>query len=464
MSKKIENSDLSQRHKSIFTKEMRWCYAHRFDYIDYSDREPRNIYVEGTGKLVMCESAKLKDFYYLFYDGERLVRAQYNAQKGKKDRDEIREFNEHITERLQELWEMLYYKTYVPGKYRTRVIHDPKERVLMIAPFFPDRIIHHDVIEILGPHWTHIFIENTYACIKGRGIHKCVEDVHRALVIDRVGTRYCLKIDIRKFYDNVDHAALKRIIRYSIADPDVLWLLDTIIDSNGSDKGLPIGNFTSQYLANLYLAYLDHFIKEVLMVKYYYRYMDDMVILDGSKERLHWLLDMIGLYLGAELKLEIKTNWQIFPVDDRGIDYVGFKQSHYGILLRKGILLRFYLKWNKTREKYQIESEEDFKHLYSSEYGWIIRCSEEHSKFIFEKCINYGQRSSDTEPAGRGKAGGDREPAQRTGHGSLQPQHQRGAGERERGRETGNRGDRGRGHGKAVPVRLPAGGISDYQE
>lgn len=89
-----------------------------------------------------------------------------------------------------------------------------------------------------------------------------MEDVHTALIIDRKGTRFCLKIDIKKFYDNIDHAALKRIIRYTIADEQLLRLLDKIIDSNGKDKGLPIGNFTSQYLANLYLAYFDHWVKE----------------------------------------------------------------------------------------------------------------------------------------------------------------------------------------------------------
>lgn len=178
----------------------------------------------------------------------------------------------------------------------------------------------------------------------------------------------------------------------------MLRLLDKIIDSNGKDKGLPIGNFTSQYLANLYLSYFDHFVKEDLRVKYYYRYMDDMVVLDGSKERLHELLDKFGLYLGAELKLEIKANWQIFPVDARGIDYVGFKQNHYDILLRKGILLRFYKKWNETKDKYQIESEDDFKHIYSSEYGWIIRCSEVHSNFILTKCIGSNDRQGKIEP------------------------------------------------------------------
>ena len=219
-----------------------------------------------------------------------------------------------------------------------------------------------------------------------------MEDVHRALIEDRIGTRYCLKIDIRKFYDNVDHSVLKQIIRYSIADESLLRLLDKIIDSNGKEKGLPIGNFTSQYLANLYLAYFDHWVKEELGVKYYYRYMDDIVVLGESKEWLHYVLDALGLYLGSVLKVEIKPNWQIFPVDDRGIDYVGFKQDHYGILLRKGILLRFYQKLEKTKAKYQISNEDDIKHLFPSEYGWIIRCDKEHSDFIFNKCLSNGKK------------------------------------------------------------------------
>jgi len=212
--------------------------------------------------------------------------------------------------------------------------------------------------------------------------------VHRALVKDPQGTRYCLKIDVRKFYDNVDHSVLKRIVRYTISDPRMLRLLDKIIDSNGSDKGLPIGNFTSQYLANLYLSYFDHYVKEVMRLKYYYRYMDDIVVLDGDKARLHNILDAFGLWLGAELKLEIKHTWQIFPVDARGIDFVGFVQTHKQILLRKGILLRFYKKWNRNSHKKAIANEEEFSHLYSSEYGWITRCSEVHSNYILTKCIN----------------------------------------------------------------------------
>lgn len=359
--------------------------------IMYQDFEDVGYYIGNTGKIYICQAKKIKNVYPLIYSPENLIRSQYTAQKWKKMRNEVQAFNEEINSNIAQLYEILSEKTYVPGKYRTKTIFEPKERNIMIAPFFPDRIIHHCVINVLAPHWYHIFISNTYACIKGRGIHKCMEDLHRDLMSDKAGTKYCLKIDVRKFYDNVDHSVLKRILRYTIADESLLWLLDRIIDSNGKDKGLPIGNFTSQYLANLYLAYFDHWVKEDLGIDYYYRYMDDIVVLDGSKERLHYILDAFALYLGAELKVEIKANWQIFPVDDRSIDYVGFKQNHYGILLRKGILLRFYKKLEATRERYDIKSEDDIKHLFPSEYGWVVRCDKEHSDFIFNKCLNNGK-------------------------------------------------------------------------
>lgn len=363
------------------------CYTANTSFYQYEDFDDCGIYVGDTGKIFISQSKKIKNVYPLIYDIKNLTLAQYKAQKGKGERTEITEFNNNITEKLDELYWMLRNGTYEPGEYRVKVIYEPKERVIMIAPFFPDRIVHHCIINVLGRHWKSIFIANTYACIKGRGIHKCMEDVHYALVSDKSGTKYCLKIDIRKFYDNIDHAALKRIIRYTIADEQMLELLDKIIDSNGKDVGLPIGNYTSQYLANLYLAYFDHFVKEDLKVKYYYRYMDDIVVLSGSKDELHNILDMMGLYLAAELKVEIKPNWQIFPVDSRGIDFVGFVQNHYGILLRESILKRFYAKFNKISRTHEIDDMSKIKHLFPSEYGWISRCSEVHSKFIFNNCI-----------------------------------------------------------------------------
>lgn len=310
------------------------CYTADTGFYQYSDFDDCGLYIGDTGTLFCSQAKKIKNVYHLIYECSNIVLAQYKAQKGKGERSEITKFNENILEYLDELYWSLRNETYTPGEYRIKIIYEPKERVIMIAPFYPDRIVHHCIINVLGRYWTNFFIANTYACIKGRGIHKCMEDVHTALVTDRKGTKFCLKIDIKKFYDNIDHSALKKIIRYGIADEQLLRLLDKIIDSNGKDKGLPIGNFTSQYFANLYLAYFDHWVKEVLSkivmqrfgVKFYFfRYMDDMVILCADKEALHFILDMMGLYLGAELKVEIKENWQIFPVDARSIDYVGFK-------------------------------------------------------------------------------------------------------------------------------------------
>ncbi|HBG40096.1 MAG TPA: reverse transcriptase [Porphyromonadaceae bacterium] len=351
--------------------------------IDYED-------FDDCGYLIN-DSKRLKNIYQYVYDSSNLVLSQYKAQKGKGVRREIDRFNNEICENLADLYEKLKDETYLPGEYKIKIIHEPKERVIMIAPFYPDRIVHHCIINVVGEYWTKVFIQNTYSCIKGRGIHKCMEDVHKALIEDRRGTKYCLKIDVKKFYDNVDHSVMKKIIRFRIADGQMLRLLDKIIDSNKSDKGLPIGNYTSQYLANLYLAYFDHWAKEYLRIKYYFRYMDDIVVLHDSKEKLHEILDAFGLYLGTELKLEIKHNWQIFPVDVRGIDYVGFRQNHYGILLRKGILSRFYKKYKSISKEYNINNIEDFKHIFPSEYGWIIRCSEEHSNYILNKCIKNGE-------------------------------------------------------------------------
>lgn len=337
------------------------------------------------------KSKKLKNIYPLLFTTENLVLSQMNAQKGKGDRSEIRKFNKSVCSNLQYLHNSLSDENYETGKYRIKIIKEPKERIIMIAPFYPDRVLHHCIINILGETWTKVFINNTYACIKGRGIHKCLKDVKKALNNDRGGTRYCLKMDIKKFYDNVNHDSLKNIIRYKIADEQMLRLLDKIIDSNGNVKGLPIGNFTSQYFANLYLAYFDHFVKEDLKVKYYYRYMDDIVILHSDKNNLRYLLDMMGLYLGSQLKLEIKENWQIFPVDSRSIDFVGYKNNHHGVLLRKSILKRFYKKYVKISSKHDVKNLETFKQLFPSEYGWMLNCSEKHINYIFNQCIKDGK-------------------------------------------------------------------------
>ncbi len=225
---------------------------------------------------------------------------------------------------------LLKNREYKTSKYTTFKIFEGKERVISRLPYWPDRITHHAIMNLLEPLFVSTFISQTYSCIKERGILAATMAVREALT-DEAATKYCLKLDIKKFYHNINHEVLKRLLRRKIKDNDLLWLLDEITDSA---PGVPIGNYLSQYLANFYLSYFDHWLKEVKGVKYYYRYADDMVVLAGSKEYLHQLLAEMRDYLSSELKLTIKENYQIFPVEARGIDFVGYVKRHNYVLVR----------------------------------------------------------------------------------------------------------------------------------
>lgn len=218
-------------------------------------------------------------------------------------------------------------------------------------------------MNVLEPIFVGTFTADTYSCIKKRGIHALANKLKHDLQ-DTEGTRYCLKLDIKKFYPSVDHGMLKVLLRRKFKDADLLWLLDEIIDSA---PGLPIGNYLSQYLANFYLSYFDHWIKEEKHVRYYYRYADDIVIIDNDKAKLHTLLDDIKIYL-EELKLQVKGNHQVFPVEARGIDYVGYVFYHTHVRLRKQIKKNFARKIHRNP-----------KHAGTPSYlGWLKHCNAKH--------------------------------------------------------------------------------------
>jgi RNA-directed DNA polymerase len=268
---------------------------------------------------------------------DNLVLADDIARKGKSTQPGVISHLRNREENLQQLQAMLINKTYRTSEYTTFPIYEPKERIIFRLPYFPDRILHHAVMNILEPIFVSTFTSDTYSCIKKRGIHAAVYSLKKALK-DRANTVYCLKLDVRKFYPTIDHQMLKDLLRKKFKDPDLLQLLNEIIDSA---EGLPIGNYLSQYLANFYLAYFDHWLKEVKRVRYYFRYADDMVILAADKDSLHRLLSEINTYLSEKLKLQVKDNYQVFPVKDRGIDFIGYVFYHTHILMRKSIKQSF---------------------------------------------------------------------------------------------------------------------------
>lgn len=307
---------------------------------------------------------------------DNLHLAYTKARKNKGKRKEVLDFELQCISFLTKLQQQLTIKSYRTSKYHTFTIYEPKERIIYKLPFYPDRIVHHAIMNILEPIWVSTFIKNTYSCVKGRGIHAAVKDIKKDLK-DINGTKYCLKLDIKKFYPSIDHDILKIIIRKKIKDKELLWLLDEIIDST---DGVPIGNYLSQFFANLYLTYFDHWLKETKKVKYYYRYADDIVILHSDKNYLYLLFKEVKEEL-SKLKLEVKSNYQIFPLDSRGLSFVGYVFYHNKIKIRKGIKLNM----RKTSKRYSYSFAKYKAHM-CSYLGWLKYCNGKH---LSKKNIKY---------------------------------------------------------------------------
>lgn len=301
---------------------------------------------------------------------DNLYEADKRARRQKSHRPEVMLFDKNKDKLLLDLQRKLINGEYETSEYYVFKIYEPKEREIFKLPYYPDRIVHHAIMNIMEPIWVSAFVKGTYSCIRKRGIHKALKDVKFALK-DEINTQYCLKLNIRKFYPSIDHDILKIIVRKKIKDKRLLNLLDEIIESA---QGVPIGNYLSQFFANLYLTYLDHWIKEQKKVRYYFRYADDIVILGRDKQELRNLFYDIQNYLNNKLKLNFKDNWQIFKVDSRGIDFVGYRVFHTHTLLRKRIKKKFCKKINKLNKKQNLDKD-TYKQKICSYIGWIKYCN-----------------------------------------------------------------------------------------
>lgn len=316
------------------------------------------------------------NLYEKICDMDNLRLAHKNARKDKSHYKAVQKVDSNPDYYLSQIRDMLVNKTYEVSPYKLRKIMDKgKERELSKLPYFPDRIIQWAILLQIEPIFKKVFTNFTCASLKNRGIHKASQLTDKAMK-DRRGTMYCLKIDINKFYPNIDHEILKNMLRKKFKDKDLLELLDKIIDSMPGEKGLPIGSYLSQYLANFYLAYFDHWLKEIKRVKYIVRYMDDVTVYNESKEFLHALLRDMEEYLRNNLKLTVKDNWQVFPTDIRGVDFVGYRHFYGYTLLRKSTCKNFKRKMLNIKKKIQ----KGFNITYgewcsaNSYKGWLAWC------------------------------------------------------------------------------------------
>lgn len=269
--------------------------------------------------------------------------AYYNATKGKKHYTEVKEIEAYGVEKyLEELLEEVISKRYKVSEYIIfKRVTGGKEREIYKLPM-KDRIIQHAIMIHIEPIFRENFIIDTYSSIKGRGIHNCLKRVKRA--VKQKDVAYCLKLDIHKCYPSLDKEILKSKLERKFKDKDLLWLLFLIIDS--CDHGVPIGNYTSQYFNNFYFSDFDHWLKETKRIKYYFRYCDDMVILENNKEKLRLLLSDIRQYI-KRLNVQLKDNYQIFPIYTRGVNFLGYITRNKYSRIRKHIKHQFIRKVNR---------------------------------------------------------------------------------------------------------------------
>lgn len=276
-----------------------------------------------------------KGLYSKIYDMDNLKLAHQNARRKKTFYKEVVEVDSNPEFYLGLIQEMLMNCDYKTSQYEKFVKRDSgKERVIYKLPYFPDRIVQWAIIQVLEPIFLNKLMSCTHSAIPKRGGRTAFKQLDR--YIRKGNSKYCLKLDISKFYPSINHDMLKSMYSGYFKDRELLNLLNEIIDS--CETGIPIGNYLSQYSGNLYLSQLDRYLKQDLRIKSYVRYMDDMVILSDSKEYLHNILSKIRLKTRS-MDLKLKSNYRIFPTKT-GVDFVG--HVHYGnrVGLRKGIKRR----------------------------------------------------------------------------------------------------------------------------
>ena len=271
---------------------------------------------------------------YLTY--ENLMKAHLLSRKGKNYKNEVILFNLKQEEYIRWLYEQLKNGTYKHGGYRIFYIQYPKKRKIEASRYI-DRIVHRWIVDsFLNRYFISQFINTSYACIKNRGMHKASIDVQNAMKhCKRIWQNYyVLKMDIRKYFQNIDKDILMKILKRKVKEEKLLNLLEKIVYSNSGKKGLPIGNYTSQIFANIYLNEVDQYIKHKLKIKYYFRYMDDSVIFVKTKDEAIQTLDKIRDFLKVNLELELNDKTQIFK-SKQGINFCGYKINEYRLKLRE---------------------------------------------------------------------------------------------------------------------------------
>jgi RNA-directed DNA polymerase len=281
---------------------------------------------------------------------------------GKKKRIDVIVFQARLTNNILDLYNDLKNRTYKHGEYKSFNISDPKPRNIHKATV-RDRLLHHLLYRETYLYFDKKFIFDSYSCRLNKGTHKAIyrlSDFIRRVSNNFTTTSWVLKCDIKKFFASIDHSVLKGILKKYIYDKDLLWLFSQVINSfetvNKCNKGLPLGNLTSQLLVNIYMNEFDQFVKRDLKVKFYIRYADDFILLSQDKEYLKSIKNRIQHYLFFKLKLSLHEDKVFLKTVDSGVDFLGWNHFEGFRVLRTVSRRRMFKKIKKNNEEKIVNS------------------------------------------------------------------------------------------------------------
>lgn len=302
-------------------------------------------------------------------DIENIKLAHRQARRGKSFYTEVKMVDSNIEKYAYEIQQSLTNKTFSTSEYEIEDRFDGRKlRTIYKLPYYPDRIVQHALLNVVGDIFVKSFIRDTFQSIVGRGTADAMKRVKK-VVRSKDCPRYALKIDIEKYYPSVNNEILKKIIRKKIKCQNTLWLIDNIIDSM---DGLPIGNYTSQHFGNIYLNEFDWIMKQKIKPAAYFRYCDDIVIMDNERSKLIAINSFSKKYL-ENIVLKIKPTWNIYNVYLNGLDFVGFVFTPFNTRLRKNIANKFK-KTCKELSIFSTKSKNDLSKIMSYK-GWMKRCN-----------------------------------------------------------------------------------------
>jgi len=292
---------------------------------------------------------------------ENLLEAWKEFLRGKRRKLDVQKFSIRLMDNIFSLHNELSTRVYAHGGYKAFNISDPKPRNIHKAAV-RDRLLHHAIYRKLYSLFDKTFIADSYSCRIGKGTHKAINRFRfLAYKVSKNNTRACwvLKCDIRKFFANIDHDILMKILGQYISDKDILWLLDKVVNSFHSVKtgvGLPLGNLTSQLLVNIYMNEFDQFVKHKLKTKYYIRYADDFMILSDNKVWLENLINLTQNFLKSRLALELHPKKMFIKTLSSGVDFLGWVNFSDHRVLRTSTKKRMFKRLGKNSSNETISS------------------------------------------------------------------------------------------------------------